>query len=84
MHFQLLPPIASLKRNPPLKWNLSMTGNLLCFKLYRTHVKNKLSFRAERSVAKNLGNIYVDVHEILPPFGRLNDMTGVSTRSYTC
>ena len=38
MHFQLLPPIASLKRNPPLKWNLSMTGNLLCFKLYRTHV----------------------------------------------
>ena len=53
----------------------------------------KLSFRAERSVAKNLGNIYVDVHEIfrtessttpLPPFGRLNDMTGVSTRSYTC
>ena len=51
------------------------------------HDKNKntkLSFRAERSVAKNLENIYVDVHEIfrtessttrLPPFGRLNDIT---------
>jgi len=30
--------IVSSKRNPPLKWNLSMTGNLRCFKLYRTHV----------------------------------------------
>ena len=51
------------------------------------HDKNKntkLSFRAERSVAKNLGNRYMDVHEILPPFGRLNDMTEVSTRSCTC
>ena len=39
MHSQLLLPIASLKRNPPLMWNFSMTGNLRCFKLYRTHVK---------------------------------------------
>ena len=29
---------AVIKRNPPLKWNLSMMGNLRCFKLYRTHV----------------------------------------------
>ena len=41
MHSQLLLPIASLKRNPPLMWNFSMTGNLRCFKLYRTHVKVK-------------------------------------------
>ena len=26
-----------------------------------------------QSEAKNLGSINVDVHEILPPFGRLND-----------
>jgi hypothetical protein len=26
-----------------------------------------------QSEAKNLGNINVDEHEILPPFGRLND-----------
>ena len=44
MHFQLLLPIASLIRNPPLKWNLSMTGNLRCFKLYRTHVNLGLSY----------------------------------------
>jgi hypothetical protein len=25
------------------------------------------------NVVKNLGSIKVDVHEILPPFGRLND-----------
>ena len=31
MHCLLLLPIASLKRNPPLKWNFSMTGNLRCF-----------------------------------------------------
>ena len=30
--------IVSSKRKPPLKWNLSTTGNLRCFKLYRTHV----------------------------------------------
>ena len=35
-----------------------------------------MSFRVKRSVAKNLENIkdvHVDAHEILPPFGRLND-----------
>ena len=32
-----------------------------------------MSFRAERSVAKNLVYINVDVPEILPPYGRLND-----------
>ena len=32
-----------------------------------------LSFRAEQSEAKNLGNAHVDVPEILPPFGRLDD-----------
>ena len=32
-----------------------------------------MSFRAEQSEAKNLENINVDTHEILPPFGRLND-----------
>ena len=31
--------VLEIYRNPPLKWNLSMTGNLRCFKLYRTHVK---------------------------------------------
>ena len=40
-----------------------------------------LSFRAEQSEAKNLGNtkegVNVDATEILPPFGRLND-NGVS------
>ena len=29
-----------------------------------------------QSEAKNLGYINVDVIEILPPFGRLNDITG--------
>ena len=38
MPCQPLPLTVSSKRNPPLKWNLSMTGNLRCFKLYRTHV----------------------------------------------
>ena len=32
-----------------------------------------MSFRAEQSEAKNLGNINVDENEILPPYGRLND-----------
>lgn len=32
-----------------------------------------VSFRAKHSKAKNLENIYVDVFEILPPSGRLND-----------
>ena len=27
-----------------------------------------------QSVAKNLGSINMDVHEILPPSGRLNDI----------
>ena len=35
-----------------------------------------------QSEAKNLGNtmagVNVDVHEILPPFGRLNDNWGVN------
>ena len=39
MPCQPLPLTVSSKRNPPLKWNLLMTGNLRCFKLYRTHVK---------------------------------------------
>ena len=30
--------IASLKINPPLMWNLSMTGNFFVIKLYQTHV----------------------------------------------
>ena len=33
----------------------------------------KLSFRAEHSVAKNLGIINVNVHEILRRFAPLND-----------
>ena len=53
MHFQLLPPIASLKRNPPLKWNLSMTGNLLCFKLYRTHVNIKINDPSSNPLSLN-------------------------------
>ena len=32
-----------------------------------------VSFKAKHSKAKNLENIYVDVFEILPPSGRLND-----------
>lgn len=41
-----------------------------------------MSFRTERSVVKtscrglctkNLGNAHVNVHEILPPYGRLNN-----------
>ena len=47
MHSQLLLPIASLKRNPPLMWNFSMTGNLRCFKLYRTHVNIKLDYKSD-------------------------------------
>ena len=33
-----------------------------------------LSFRAKCNVAKNLGSIHVCVTEILPPFGRLDDI----------
>ncbi|MBQ8521548.1 MAG: hypothetical protein IJ456_09300 [Bacteroides sp.] len=36
-----------------------------------------MSFRAEQSEAKNLGNINVDENEILPPYGRLNDNNNV-------
>ena len=31
-----------------------------------------------QSGAKDLGNIHVNAHEILPPFGRLNDKSGAS------
>ena len=41
--------IVSSKRNPPLKWNLSMTGNLRCFKLYRTHVKERNEISEDNS-----------------------------------
>ena len=47
MPCQPLRLIVSSKRNPPLKWNLSMTVNLRCFKLYRTHV-TIMSSRTER------------------------------------
>ena len=37
------------------------------------HPSSVLSFRAEQSEAKNLGNTNVDATEILPPFGRQDD-----------
>ena len=42
--------IVSLTRNPPLRWNLSMTGNLRCFELYRTHVKLPRTFQISTPV----------------------------------
>ena len=52
MPCQPLPLTVSSKRNPPLKWNLSMTGNLRCFKLYRTHVNLRKYSSTPMSTAK--------------------------------
>ena len=51
--------VIEIYRNPPLKWNLSTTGNLPCFKLYRTHVKiGEYLKKCSRNLPKNFKIIH--------------------------
>jgi hypothetical protein len=72
MPCQPLPLTVSSKRNPPLKWNLSMTGNLRCFKLYRTHVilkmGNRVRYLKPRQSHGTTSNFQRNLHPAAIPF----------------
>ena len=64
MLFQQLQHTVSLKRNPPLKWNLSMTGNLHYFEIISNSRYNKFFCLTNY---KNKGSKYCLKILSLPP-----------------
>ena len=81
MPYRPLLPIVFLKRSLPLMSILSRTGNLCCFKLFRTHVNINMSVDKVLALAQTIVTIQIELplnKQILSPKPCLWKDTNVS------